>query len=203
MLGHAKKTTDKLLACLSPRLFVHSCKCCFVVFHPQQAHRERAMARVFPPIAGEVPLDGALGGWPVGSPGASPTPRRAGGRFQRFSEAVRPPTVPPPLITSDPPCRRYSGESAARGVRLEGPRDVTWLHRARILRAAVAPLVEGEAGLRRGSDGLRAALVEGCRRPRRYPGSRWPSGPSACASSAASCRPGWRGFQGWRGLHPG
>ena len=43
----------------------------------------------------------------------------------------------------------------------------------------------------------------GCRRPRRYPGSRWPSGPSACVSSAASCRRDWRDFQGWRGFHPG
>ena len=54
--------------------------------------------------------------------------------------------------------------SAARGGRLEGGREREVggeLHRARVLRAAVAPLVEGEAGLRRGSDGLRAALVEG------------------------------------------
>ena len=54
--------------------------------------------------------------------------------------------------------------SAARGGRLEGGREREVggeLHRARVLRAAVAPLVEGEAGLRSGSDGLRAALVEG------------------------------------------
>lgn len=45
--------------------------------------------------------------------------------------------------------------SAARGGRLEGGREPEVggeLHRARVLRAAVAPLVEGEAGLRRGSD---------------------------------------------------
>ena len=54
--------------------------------------------------------------------------------------------------------------SAARGGRLEGGREREvggQLHRARVLRAAVAPLVEGEAGLRRGLDSLRAALVEG------------------------------------------
>ena len=54
--------------------------------------------------------------------------------------------------------------SAARGGRLEGGREGEvggQLHRARVLRAAVAPLVEGEAGLRGCSDGLRAALVEG------------------------------------------
>ena len=54
--------------------------------------------------------------------------------------------------------------SAARGGRLEGGREREVggeLHRARILRAAVAPLVEGEAGLRSCSDGLRTALVEG------------------------------------------
>ena len=38
---------------------------------------------------------------------------------------------------------------------------------------------------------------------RRYPGSRWPSGPSACVSSAASCRRDWRDFQGWRDFRPG
>ena len=54
--------------------------------------------------------------------------------------------------------------SAARGGRLERGREGEVggeLHRARVLRAAVAPLVEGEAGLRGCSDGLRAALVEG------------------------------------------
>ena len=54
--------------------------------------------------------------------------------------------------------------SAARGGRLEGGREREvggQLHRARVLRAAVAPLVEGEAGLRGGLDGLRTALVEG------------------------------------------
>ena len=54
--------------------------------------------------------------------------------------------------------------SAARGGRLEGGREREVggeLHRARVLRAAVAPLVKGEASLRGGLDGLRAALVEG------------------------------------------
>ena len=54
--------------------------------------------------------------------------------------------------------------SAARGGRLEGGREGEVggeLHRARVLRAAVAPLVESEAGLWSGSDGLRTALVEG------------------------------------------
>ena len=54
--------------------------------------------------------------------------------------------------------------SAARGGRLEGGREREVgdeLHRARVLRAAVAPLVESEAGLWSGSDGLRTALVEG------------------------------------------
>ena len=54
--------------------------------------------------------------------------------------------------------------SAARGGRLEGGREGEVggeLHRARVLRAPVVPLVEGEAGLGRGSDGLRTALVEG------------------------------------------
>ena len=53
--------------------------------------------------------------------------------------------------------------SAARGGRLEGGREREvggQLYRAGILRAAVAPLVEGEAGLGSGLDGLRAALVE-------------------------------------------
>ena len=54
--------------------------------------------------------------------------------------------------------------SAARGGRLERGREGEvggQLHRAGVLRAAVAPLVEGEAGLGSGLDGLRAALVEG------------------------------------------
>ena len=40
-----------------------------------------------------------------------------------------------------------------------------------------------------------------CRRPRRYPARHWPSGPSACASSASWCRRGWRGFQGLSLIH--
>ena len=53
----------------------------FVVFHPQQAHRERARWQGSFRSCGEVPLVGAVGGWPVGSPGARPPPlRRAGSR---------------------------------------------------------------------------------------------------------------------------
>ena len=51
----------------------------FVVFHPQQATRERARWQGSFRSCGEVPLVGAVGGWPVGSPGARPPPlRRAG-----------------------------------------------------------------------------------------------------------------------------
>ena len=75
--------------------------------------------------------------------------------------AVRPADPPRGLIA-----QRAAAlvSAAARGGRLEGSREGEVggeLHRARVLRAAVAPLVEGEAGLRRGLDGLRAALVEG------------------------------------------
>ena len=75
--------------------------------------------------------------------------------------AVRPADPPRGLIA-----QRAAAlvSAAARGGRLEGSREREvggQLHRARVLRAAVAPLVEGEAGLRRGLDGLCAALVEG------------------------------------------
>ena len=151
----------------------------FVVFPPQQAISERERARWQGSFRsyGEVPLVGAVGGWPVGSPGARPPPlHRAGGRVsdwcrrgcksrgykQTFCcslgrEACRP--APWGLIAQ----RAAALVSAARGGRLEGGREREVggeLHRARVLRAAVAPLVKGEAGLGSGLDGLRAALVE-------------------------------------------
>ena len=102
----------------------------------------------------------------MGSPGASPSPcAQGGGRvsgFQRGREACRP--APWGLIAQRAVALATLVSSAARGGRLEGGREREvggQLHRARVLRAAVAPLVEGEAGLRRGLDGLRAALVEG------------------------------------------
>ena len=70
------------VACVCPReaLFI-VVNVVFVVFHPQQAHRERARWQGSFRSCGEVPLVGAVGGWPVGSPGARPPPlRRAGGR---------------------------------------------------------------------------------------------------------------------------
>ena len=98
---------------------------------------------------GKVPLVGAVGGWPVGSPRGFALPLCARGLIaQRAAALVSAATL----------------VSAARGGRLEGGREREVggeLHRAGILRAAVAPLVEGEAGLRGGLDGLRTALVEG------------------------------------------
>ena len=72
--------------CLSPakRLFI-VVNVVFVVFHPQQATRERARWQGSFRSCGEVPLVGAVGGWPVGSPGASPSPCAQGGwQGQRF-----------------------------------------------------------------------------------------------------------------------
>ena len=92
--------------CLSPakRLFI-VVNVVFVVFHPQQAHRERARWQGPFRSCGEVPLVGAVGGWPVGSPGASPSPcAQGGGRvsgFQRGREACR----PAPWVNR-PGCRR-------------------------------------------------------------------------------------------------
>ena len=86
---------------------------------------------------------------------AMATSRRSAARW-----AVRPADPPRGSVAQ----RAAALVSAARGGRLEGGREREVggeLHRARVLRAAVAPLVEGEAGLRRGLDGLRAALVEG------------------------------------------
>ena len=115
----------------------------------------------------------------MGSPWASPSPLTQGGwQGQRFSErpwlqadvlllvwAVRPCRPALWLIAQRAAALVFAATlvSAARGGRLEGGREREVggeLHRAGILRAAVAPLVEGEAGLRSGSDGLRAALVE-------------------------------------------
>ena len=66
--------------CLSPakRLFI-VVNVVFVVFHPQQAHRERARWQGSFRSFGEFPLVGAVGGWPVGSPWASPSPFTQGG----------------------------------------------------------------------------------------------------------------------------
>ena len=90
-----------------------------------------------------------MGGWPVGSPRGFALPLCARGLIaQRAAALVSAATL----------------VSAARGGRLEGSREREVggeLHRAGVLRAAVAPLVEGEAGLRCGLAGLRAALVEG------------------------------------------
>ena len=83
-----------------------------------------------------------------------------------FKEAVRPADPPRGLIAQGAAALVSAATlvSAARGGRLEGGREREvggQLHRARILRATVIPLVEGEAGLRRGLDSLRTALVEG------------------------------------------
>ena len=90
---------------------------------------------------------------------AAATSRRSAARW-----AVRPADPPRGLIAEGAAVLAAALVSAARGGRLEGGREHEVggeLHRARVLRAAVAPLVEGEAGLRGDADGLRAALVEG------------------------------------------
>ena len=175
--------------CLSPakRLFI-VVNVVFVVFPPQQAISERERARWQGSFlsCGEVPLVGAVDGWPVGSPwGSSSSLTQGGWQGRQLMQpgpqltwlqagfcyslgrevlllvwAVRP--ADPPRVSVAQ--RAAALVSAARGGRLEGGRKGEVggeLHRARVLRAAVAPLVEGEAGLRSGSDGLRAALVEG------------------------------------------
>ena len=65
--------------CLSPakRLFI-VVNVVFVVFHPQQAHRERARRQGSFRSCGEFPLVGAVGGWPVGSPWGFALPLYAG-----------------------------------------------------------------------------------------------------------------------------
>ena len=94
--------------------------------------------------------------------------------------------------------------AAARGGRLEGGREREvggQLHRAWVLRAAVAPLVEGEAGLRSGSDGLRAALVEGtAARDATLALVGRSDRQRALLRLRRAARVGG-GFQGWRGLH--
>ena len=125
-----------------------------------------------------------MGGWPVGSPGASPSPyagrvagsatgadvaARAVATSRRLAArwAVRPADPPRGSVAQGAAALVSAAtlvSAAARGGRLEGGREGEVggeLHRAGVLRAAVAPLVEGEAGLRGGLDGLRAALVEG------------------------------------------
>ena len=95
----------------------------FVVVPPQQATRERAFLS-----RGEVPLVGAVGGWPVGSPRGFALPLCARGLIAQGAAAL---------------------VSAARGGRLEGGREREVggeLHRAGILRAAVAPLVDRVGG---------------------------------------------------------
>ena len=165
--------------CLSPakRLFI-VVNVVFVVFHPQQATRERVRRREVVPIVWRIsfsrrrgrvargkplglvllPYAGRVAGSATGADVAAravATSRRSAARW-----AVRPADPPRGLIAQ----RAAALVSAARGGRLEGGREREvggQLHRARVLRAAVAPLVEGEAGLRGGLDGLRAALVEG------------------------------------------
>ena len=177
--------------CLSPakRLFI-VVNVVFVVFHPQQAHRERARWQGSFRSCGEFPLVGAVGGWPVGSPWGSSSSLTQGGwqgrhlmqpgpqltwlqagfcySFGREALLLVGPCRPAPwgLIAQRAATLVFAATlvSAARGGRLEGGREGEVggeLHRARVLRASVAPLVKGEAGLRRGLDGLRAALVEG------------------------------------------
>ena len=95
--------------------------------------------------------------------------------------------------------------SAARGGRLEGGREGEVggeLQRARVLRAAVAPLVEGEAGLRVARTVCVLPLVEGA-------AAR--DATLALVGRADRQRvflrlrraAGVGGSQGWRGLHPG
>ena len=161
--------------------FVHSCKCCICCFSSSAGDKregEGEIARVVPIVwrisfsrrRGRVargkplglvllPYAGRVAGSATGADVAAravATSRRSAARW-----AVRPADPPRGLIA-----QRAAAlvSAAARGGRLEGGREREvggQLHRARVLRAAVAPLVEGEAGLRGGLDGLRAALVEG------------------------------------------
>ena len=165
--------------CLSPakRLFI-VVNVVFVVFPSQQAINERARQREVVPIVWRISFSGCRGRMARGeAPGLRPPPyagRVAGSAVFREAVAtsrrsaarwaVRPADPPRGLIAQGAAVLAATLVSAARGGRLEGGREGEvggQLHRARVLRAAVAPLVEGEAGLRRGSDGLRAALVEG------------------------------------------
>ena len=125
------------------------------------------MARVFP-IVWRISFSRRRGRVARGKPWGFALPLCAGrlAGSAVFREAVRPADPPRGLIAQGAAALVSAATlvSAARGGRLEGGREGEVggeLHRARVLRAAVAPLVEGEAGLGRGSDGLRAALVEG------------------------------------------
>ena len=152
----------------------------FVVFPSQQAINERARQREVVPIVWRISFSGCRGRVARGeAPGLRPPPyagRVAGSAV--FREAVATsrrsaarwavkPADPPRGSVAQGAAALVSAAtlvSAARGGRLEGGREREVggeLHRARVLRAAVAPLVEGEAGLRGGADGLGAALVEG------------------------------------------
>ena len=119
LLFTLQKTCYTHSVCLSPakRLFI-VVNVVFVVFHPQQAHRERARWQGSFRSCGEVPLVGAVGGWPVGSPGASPSPCAQGGvagsavfretvatsRRSAARWAVKP--TDPPRGFNRPGCRR-------------------------------------------------------------------------------------------------
>ena len=125
------------------------------------------MARVVP-IVWRISFSRRRGRVARGKPlGLRPPPvRRAVAGSAVFREAVRPADPPRGLIAQGAAALVFAATltSAARGGRLEGGREGEVggeLHRARVLRAPVVPLVEGEAGLRSGSDGLRTALVEG------------------------------------------
>ena len=146
------------VACVVPRLFI-VVNVVFVVFHPQQATRERARRREVVPIVWRISFSRRRGRVARGKPLGLvllPYAGRVAGAATGADVAAR------AVATS----RRLAARWAVRPCR-----PALWVSRP------------------------------GCRRPRRYPDSRWPSGPSACASSAASCHPGWRGFQGRRGLH--
>ena len=115
--------------------------------------RGKPLGLVLLPCAGRVA--GSATGADV-TARAVATSRRSAARW-----AVRPADPPRGSVAQGAAALVFA---AARGGRLEGGREGEvggQLHRARVLRAAIAPLVESEASLRSGSDGLRAALVEG------------------------------------------
>ena len=139
----------------------------FVVFPPLQGGKgEGEMARVVP-IVWRSSFSGRRGRVARGKPWGFALPLCAGrvagsAVFQRGREACRPATWGLIAQRAAALVSAATLVAAARGGRLEGGREREVggkLHRARVLRAAVAPLVEGEAGLRGCSDGLRAALL--------------------------------------------
>ena len=156
----------------------------FVVFPPLQGVKgEGEMARVVP-IVWRISFSRRRGRVARGKPQGFALPLYAGrvagsaadaawaaadvatSRLLLLVWAVRPADPPRVSVAQRAAALVFAATlvSAARGGRLEGGREREVggeLHRARVLRAAVAPLVESEAGLRRGLDGLRAALVEG------------------------------------------